>query len=178
MRKDTPDLYVDLSGWAKGYAVDQIAALLDGHDLHHYLVEIGGELRASGHNAEALEWSIAIEKPLDDERRPQTILRLTDRAMATSGDYRNYFDFGGQRFSHTIDVRTGRPVAHALAAVTVIDDSAATADALATALLVLGPETGLELAEELGIAGYFLVREPAGLDALSSSQFTAMTTLP
>jgi thiamine biosynthesis lipoprotein len=176
VRKDSADLYVDLSGWAKGFAVDELAALLDAHALENYLVEIGGELRARGHNASGLDWSIAIERPQEFERVPQTVLRVTDRSIATSGDYRNFFAHEGRRYSHTIDARTGRPVAHALAAVTVVHESAAYADAMATALLVLGPDAGPALAEELGIAAYFLLRGEDGIEALSSSLFVTLGT--
>lgn len=171
MRKAHKDLYVDLSGWAKGYAVDQVATVLDEYGLQDYLVEVGGELRASGSNADGLQWAVAIEKPIVDDRVPQVILRLTDCGVATSGDYRNFFDFDGNRYSHTIDARSGRPVAHALAAVTVIHDSAAFADAMATALLVLGPEAGPRLAEEFGVAGYFLVRGESGLEESTTPYF-------
>jgi thiamine biosynthesis lipoprotein len=177
VRKDIRDLYLDLSGWAKGFAVDEVATLLDGHALENYLVEIGGELRARGHNADEFKWSIAIEKPAFDERAPQTILRLTDCSVATSGDYRNYFAYEGIRYSHTIDARSGKPVSHALAAVTVIDDSAAFADAMATALLVLGPEAGPALAEQLELAAYFLVRGENGIEQVTTEGFLAMDLL-
>lgn len=169
MRKDTEDLYLDLSGWAKGYAVDRLAELLDERAIHNYLAEIGGELRVRGHNAEGLAWAIGIEKPRDDERLPQSVLRLTNTGVATSGDYRNFFDHEGVRYSHTIDARTGKPVAHELAAVTVIDPSVAFADAMATALLVLGPEAGPALAEEAGLAAYFQIRRQTGIDEVYSS---------
>lgn len=171
IRKDSHDIYVDLSGWAKGYAVDRLATLLDENALTDYLVEIGGELRVRGHNADRLLWAVAIERPEDSMRAPQTIVRLTDRGLATSGDYRNYFEYEGRRYSHTIDARSGWPVSHALAAVTVIDQSAAFADAMATALLVLGPEGGPALAEKLGIAGYFLVHGQTGIEELTTSFF-------
>lgn len=171
MRKRHGAMYVDLSGWAKGHAVDKVAELLDENGLSDYLVEIGGELRLRGHNAEGRKWAIAVEAPTTTSRRPQAVLRLTDTSVATSGDYRNYFDHDGQRYSHTIDARTGRPVAHDLAAVTVVSESAAWADAMATALLVLGPESGLALAEKLGIAGYFLVRNKTGIEELTTTSF-------
>ncbi len=174
IRKDNANVYVDLSGWAKGYAVDQVAAALNAAGLADYLVEIGGEMRASGHNAEGLAWAVAIEAPVFAGRNIQTILRLTDRGIATSGDYRNYFEHQGKRYSHTIDARSGRPVSHALAAVTVIDRSAAFADGMATALLVLGPEAGPELAEKLGVAGFFLIRSQAGVEELTTSFFDAL----
>ncbi len=174
IRKSNSDLYVDLSGWAKGYAADRVATVLEEHELQDYLVEIGGELRASGSNADGLKWAVAIEKPVRDERVPQVVLNLTDCGIATSGDYRNFFDYQGNRYSHTIDARSGRPVAHALAAVTVIHDSAAFADAMATALLVLGPEAGPALAQEWGVAAYFLVRSESGLEEVTTPYFDIM----
>lgn len=171
VRKDQGSLYVDLSGWVKGYAVDQLAALLDDHALTDYLVEIGGEIRMRGHNADSRKWAVAIEAPLHGMRAPQTVMRLTNHGIATSGDYRIYFEHEGERYSHTIDARSGWPVSHALAAVTVIDSSAAFADGMATALLVLGPEAGPVLAEKLGIAGYFLIRGQNGVEELTTSLF-------
>jgi thiamine biosynthesis lipoprotein len=171
MQKRHGGMYVDLSGWAKGHAVDKVAELLDEYGLRDYLVEIGGELRVRGHNAEGRKWAIAVEAPSTTTRRPHSVLRITDKSVATSGDYRNYFEHDGQRYSHTIDARTGRPVTHDLAAVTVVSESAAWADAMATALLVLGPESGLALAEKLGIAGYFLVRSKTGIEELTTSSF-------
>lgn len=176
VRKARPDIYVDLSAYAKGYAVDQIAELLDQQELRNYLVEIGGELRMRGNNASNQDWAIAVEKPSDTERAVQTVVHLTDRAMATSGDYRNFFEFAGQRFSHTIDSRTGRPVSHNAAAVTVVADSAALADALATALLVLGPDEGFEFAEQEEIAAYFLLREDTDIDEKVTAMFAALLT--
>lgn len=174
IRKDQYDIYVDLSGWAKGYAVDQVAEVLDENELANYLVEIGGEMRMRGHNADDLGWAVAIEAPAVSQRAAQTILRITDRGVATSGGYRNFFEHEGKRYSHTIDARSGRPVSHSLAAVTVIDSSAAFADGMATALLVLGPEAGPALAEKLGIAGYFLVHGQAGTEEFTTTFFDAM----
>lgn len=171
IRKDRVGVYIDLSAYAKGYAVDQVAMLLSDHDLENYLVEIGGELRVHGHNAGTDSWSIAIEKPADFKSEVQTIVQLTNIALATSGDYRNFFDFAGQRFSHTIDPQTGYPVTHNTAAVSVISDTAAFADAMATAMLVLGADEGLALAEREGIAAYFLLRTDLGIEAYSSQAF-------
>jgi len=171
IRKSPASVYIDLSGWAKGYAVDQIAGLLDAQKLTNYLVEIGGELKVRGHNAEQLNFSIAIEKPLSISEMSYTLMRLSDVSVATSGDYRNYFEEDGIRYSHTIDPRTGYPVSHELTGVTVISNHTAYADAVATAFLVLGPEDGLALAEKLRIAAYFLVRADSGIVEKSSSQF-------
>lgn len=175
VRKDVPDLYVDLSGWAKGHAVDQLAEVLDAHGLANYMVEIGGELRVKGKNSESRQWAIGIEAPSTSERVPQAVLRLTDTSVATSGDYRNYFSHDGEDYSHTIDARTGRPVTHDLAAVTVVDASAASADAMATALLVLGPDDGPELARKLGVAGYFLVRDQTGIREITTPEFDRLS---
>ena len=174
IRKALPGVYIDLSAYVKGYAVDQIAAILDDSDIANYLVEIGGELRMRGHNAERKNWAIAIEEPTDDARIVQSVIHISDSAVATSGDYRNFFEHAGIRYSHTIDPRTGRPVAHAAAAVTVVDDTAADADALATALLVLGPDEGLALAEHENIAAYFLVRDRDDIRERASGPFKAL----
>jgi thiamine biosynthesis lipoprotein len=174
IRKDRADLYIDLSAYAKGYAVDQIVALLTEQGLDDYLVEIGGELRLQGHNAVGEPWSVAIEKPADFESAVQTIVQLTGVAVATSGDYRNFFLFDGQRYSHTIDPNTGYPVTHNTAAVTVISDTAAFADAMATALLVLGVDEGMALAERQGIAAYFMLRSESGMEAYATLAFAEL----
>jgi thiamine biosynthesis lipoprotein len=174
LRKSAADVYVDLSGWAKGYAVDEIATLLDAGQLTNYLVEIGGELRVRGHNAEQRKFAIAVEKPLQNNGMEYSVVRLSDVAIATSGDYRNFYEHDGQRYSHTIDPRTGRPVTHDLTGVTVITESTAYADAMATALLVLGPEDGHALAEQLDLASYFLVRTDHGIEELTTSQFAQL----
>lgn len=171
VRKSDPQLYVDLSGWAKGYAVDEVAELLADRQLVNTLVEVGGEMRVSGHNSEARNWAVAIEAPSTSRRAPQSIIRITDTGVATSGDYRNYFEYDGRSYSHTIDPRTGQPVTHDLSAVTVLQASSAFADAMATALLVLGPEKGPELAEDLGIAAYFLIRAEAGIEEITTQAF-------
>jgi len=158
LKKDIPELHVDLSAYAKGYAVDRLAHLLDAHNQTNYLVEIGGELRARGMNAKGKPWAIAIETPARSGRSVRKIIGLDNAALATSGDYRNYFEYENQYFSHTIDPRTGRPVSHNAASVTVLADTAAFADAIATGLLVLGPTDGFEIAERQKIAAYFLLR--------------------
>jgi len=176
VRKDEPDLYVDLSGWAKGYAVDALADMLDERGFDNYLVEIGGELRVRGHNREGKNWAIGIEAPSTSARVPHAVVDVTNTSIATSGDYRNYFEHDGQRFSHTIDARTGHPVSHDLAAVTVIAPSAAYADAMATALLVLGPDAGPALAQELRVAAYFLVRNDTDILEITTAEFDTLGT--
>ena len=152
----------DLSAIAKGYAVDQVAAAL--RELGHgdFLVEVGGEVRAQGRRPDGAFWRVAIETPDSDPRGVFEVVSLRDIALATSGDYRNYYEAGGRRISHTIDPRTGHPVEHALASVSVLHSDAVHADALATALNVLGPEAGHALAEREGLAAYFIVRREDG----------------
>ncbi len=176
VRKDVPDLYVDLSGWAKGYAVDRVADMLEAREFENFLVEVGGELRVKGLNRDRNKWAIGIEAPSTSARVPYAIVDVTDTSVATSGDYRNFFEHQGQRFSHTIDARTGRPVSHSLAAVTVIAPSAAYADAMATALLVLGPDAGPALARELKLAAYFLVRGQTEIQEITTTEFDTLST--
>lgn len=175
MRKDHAELKVDLSGYAKGLAADEISALLGASGISNYLVEIGGDLRTRGLNAANVAWRIAIEMPDPAGRRVEKIIHVSGLGVATSGDYRNYFEFRGRRYSHTIDPRSGRPVTHNLASVTVLGETAAYADAMATALLVLGPEAGPEFAERENIAAYFLVRNGSGLIETTSSEFARLT---
>lgn len=159
VRKTRPDAYVDLSGIAKGFAVDRVRQLLVEHGVDDFLVEIGGELASGGARPDGQPWRIAIEQPVAGARRLQRLVDLKGRAIATSGDYRNFFDDRGRRYSHTIDPRDGSPVAHALAAVSVIADTTTEADAASTALMVLGPEAGPDWAREQGIAALFLSRD-------------------
>jgi len=177
LRKDIAELYLDMSAFGKGLAVDRIADWLEDADLHNYLVEVGGELRMAGRNASDKKWAIGIEIPDAGQRRPHTVIRLTDTAVATSGDYRNYFEVDGKRYSHTIDTRTGRPVTHSLASVTVLDENAYRADALATALLVMGPEKGMELATREQLAVLFLLRDAAGIDERTSPAFDQLRAI-
>ena len=158
LTKDRADIYCDLSAIAKGYAVDLVAQALDQAGGTDYMVEVGGEVRTKGLNMEGKPWRIAIEKPSPGGRAIQLVVPLSGLAMATSGDYRNYYEVEGQRFSHTIDPRTGRPIEHNLASVTVLHDRCALADAYATALMVLGADEGLAMAERLGLKALLIVR--------------------
>ena len=178
IRKTRPDVYVDLSAIAKGYAVDQVAELLEAQGIDNYLVEVGGEVRGRGHNRLGERWRIAIERPSIGHRSVQRVLHITDRAIATSGGYRNFFEYRGRRYSHFIDPRTGAPVVHDLASVTVIGESAMMADAWATAFTVLGPETGAALADREGIAALFLSGPEGELSAHSTRSFAEYEALP
>jgi thiamine biosynthesis lipoprotein len=176
VRKRITGLYVDLSSIAKGYGVDVIAAYLESLTIQDYLVEIGGEVRGSGRSHRGDYWRIAVEKPEAGQRQVQRIIEFSDSAVATSGDYRNYYEYDGKRFSHTIDPRTGSPVDHGLVSVTVLGDRAANADAWATALMVLGEDTGFQLAERKGIAALFLYRKGANIISKETAAFTRRVT--
>jgi thiamine biosynthesis lipoprotein len=167
-------LSLDLSAVAKGYAVDLVADHLEMLALPDYLVEIGGEIRVSGFNAEGVAWKIALEQP-QLFAAVDRVIDLTDIAVATSGDYRNYFEKDGQRYSHTIDPRSGQPIMHSLASVTVITESCAEADAWATAFSVMGVTQSKSLANQLGIATYMLVRQEDDFVAISSDDFEPYT---
>ena len=178
LRKSVPGLHIDLSAIAKGYAVDAVTDLLDARGLSDYLMEIGGEVRARGRNAAGERWSIGIEVPDRKARKVQRVVRLPDMAMATSGDYRNYFEYDGVFYSHTIDPRTGKPVRHALAEVSVVAATAMDADAWATALLVMGTDDGQRLADELGLAVLFQERWPEGIRLQATASFAGLSGWP
>ncbi len=160
--KQHPGLEVDLSAVAKGFGVDQAARALEARGHEHYLVEVGGEVRARGERPAGGPWRLAIERPEPDGRAVHAVVPLRDQAMATSGDYRAFYEQEGERLTHIVDPRVGRPVAHSLASVSVVAGDCAMADAWATALLVLGPEEGPRAAEANGIAAYFVVRSRDG----------------
>ncbi|RTE86757.1 MULTISPECIES: FAD:protein FMN transferase [Gammaproteobacteria] len=167
------DVFIDLSGIAKGYAVDQVSEYLLDLGIENFLVNIGGDLRSQGKRSEDAMWRVGIEVPTDQRQMAQHILPLTNMAILGSGDYRNYFEENGVRYSHTINPTNGRPIAHRLAAVHVLLESAAEADAWATALLVLGEQRGLSLANELGIDAVFIYREGNDFATLMSNSFKA-----
>ena len=160
--KNDPKVEIDLSAIAKGYGVDHVASGLESLGRNDYLVEIGGELRASGNRPKGGPWRVAIERPQVEGRAIQSVLELRNQAMATSGDYRIFYIEDGKHVSHTIDPRTGRPVEGGPASVTVLADTATEADAWATTLMVLGEREGLALAEEHGIAALVLIRNEDG----------------
>lgn len=171
MSKQLPELYIDLSTIAKGYGVDRVALLLEQLEIQNYLIEIGGEMRMKGSKPGAEPWRIAIEKPISTERSVQRVIELGDAAVATSGDYRNYYEHDGVRFSHIIDPHTGKPIQHNLVSVTVITDNCMDADAYATALTVMGPQRALEFAEQKQLAVVLITREADGFKELTSSAF-------
>jgi FAD:protein FMN transferase len=163
IRKSDPAVTLNLSAIAKGFAVDEVARELEDLGSVDYLVEIGGELRVRGERGDGEAWRVGVERP--SEGWPRTVLHgyvVGDRSLATSGDYRSYFEAEGVRYSHTIDPTTGRPIVHRLASVSVVAEDCTAADAWATALMVLGPEEGYNLAVERDLAALFLVRAAGG----------------
>jgi len=177
LRKASASLNIDLSAIAKGRGVDDVAALLETKGIDDYLVEIGGEVRARGQKPGGKPWRIAVEAPLREERRIVTSFALDNGAVATSGDYRNFFESGGRYYSHLLDPRTGSPVEHRTAAVTVVADTATRADALATALLIMGKADGYALAERENIAALFVERIDGDIVAEPTSRFSELSSL-
>lgn len=174
VKKSNPNTLLDLSAFAKGYAIDEVAKLLNALNVEHFLVEIGGEVRGGGTNARGNAFAIGIESPNPGGLSGQYSIRLVDAAIATSGDYRNFTVIEGTRYSHAIDPRTATPVTHTLAAVSVVDISAATADALATALLVMGPDNGVRFAIQHELAALFVIRDGDEFRSLSTPDFEAL----
>jgi len=173
VKKDRTDIYCDLAAIAKGYAVDRVSGLLDEKNLDNFLVEIGGEIRTKGKNQKNRPWKIGIASP-DDPQGIYGVVDVSNSALATSGDYRNFFERDGIRYSHTIDPHTGFPIRHNLASVTVIDPSCMIADAMATAISVLGPEKGYELAVRENLAIYMIVRDKDGFLDKMTPQFSTI----
>ncbi len=165
LSKSAAQVEVDLSAIAKGFAVDEVSRALLGAGHANHLVEIGGEIQARGTNSKGQPWRLGVETPDASSplsRSVETVVPLSDQAMATSGDYRDYREVDGIRVSHTIDPRTGLPIRHGLASVTVLHESCTLADAWATALNVLGPDEGLTVAEREGLSALLLVRQSDG----------------
>lgn len=169
--KSIPPLALDLSGIAKGFGVDELAGYLASLGIEHYLVDIGGEMRFKGHNRQQQPWRIAIENPSDPSQPTSRLITPGEAALATSGDYRNYFEQSGVRYSHTLDPRTGRPITHHLVSATVLHPSCMTADGLATAFSVLGHEKALAIANQHQIPLLLLIKTPTGFTEHYSTAF-------
>lgn len=175
LRKVDAAVRIDLSAIAKGFGVDAVVELLSGMGYRNFLVEIGGEVRGRGVRPDGNAWRVAVEKPAAGERAVELVVPLHDAAIATSGDYRNFFEFNGIRYSHVVDPRTGSPPDNGVASVTVVTADATTADGLATGLMVMGKDAGLALAEREGLAVLFILRRPDGFEIIGSSAFDKLT---
>lgn len=167
------DVFIDLSAIAKGHATDRVAAYLDQQGIEHYLVNLGGDLITRGHRNidDKTAWRIGIEVPEDGQQRAQHVLPLDSISVATSGDYRHYFEAEGQRYSHTIDPRNGKPITHDLASVSVFHPSNAWADGWATAIMVAGDEEGMAMARDHDLNVLMLVRERDQWRSMASPAF-------
>lgn len=179
MRKMQPDAQVYLAAIGKGYGADKVGRALESLGITDYMVEIGGDLYASGRNPSGLPWQIGVETPDATNRSVMDVVGISGHGLASSGDYRNYFEEDGQRYTHVIDPATGRPIEHKTASATVLADNAMLADAWATAMLILGRERGLEIAEAQNLAVLFVERDPA-VEALrfkttASARFAELT---
>lgn len=176
LRKSDPLLSVDLSAIAKGHGVDRMIDLLASIGANNVFVEIGGEVRTAGDKA-GQPWTVGLQQPDATSKLVAVAHPLRDESVATSGDYYNFFEFEGRRYSHTIDPRTGRPIEHALASVSVITSDCMTADAWATALEVLGPEAGLQVARQQQLDALFMIRgEDGAISSVGIGQFAAANT--
>lgn len=173
MAKKHPLITVDLNTIGKGYVVDLVAELLESHAINNYMIEIGGEMRLKGQNVNEGLWRVGVLKPVSNERKAKLEVYPGDNGLATAGDYYQYFEQDGKRFSHIIDPVTGKPVSHNLASVTVIHPSSMTADGLSTGLLVMGEKVGLAFAEKHQIAVYMIIRDG---DKFISKMSTAFKT--
>lgn len=180
--KKVPDLSLDLGSIAKGYGVDAVSALLRKRGFTDFLVEIGGEVLASGTRIDGKHWRLGINTPLKDTAYTEVykVLFLKDRALATSGDYRNFFEIEGERFAHVIDPRTGYPVTNGVVSASVVADTCTLADGLATAVMVMGAPAGIALIDRLeGVEGLVVVRSAEGrLIDFASRGFPALTADP
>ena len=176
--------YIDLSSVAKGFGTDQVARRLEREGVTDFLIDISGELRAHGRRPDGGDWQVGIEKPgaatgaaesVDEIAR---VVTLRDRAIATSGDYRHFFEDGGRFYSHHIDPRSGRPVEHRIASVTTIADDCMHADSIGTALMVLGPERGMAWARERGLAVLMILHDGERFVERTTPAFDAVLRTP
>tara|TARA_Y100000588_G_scaffold270844_1_gene286463 strand:- start:58925 stop:59893 length:969 start_codon:yes stop_codon:yes gene_type:complete len=172
LKKSFSNLNVDLSAIAKGFAVDRLSEMLNSLGTTAFLVDIGGEMRAKGtRRGSNSVWRIGIESPVVASQQIQKVVELDNSSIATSGDYRNYFEVDKVRYSHEIDPRTGRPISHRLASVTVVDASCMDADGWATALLILGTDEGYALANQKDLAAFFVIKTEEGFEEKMTVRF-------
>lgn len=173
--KEQSAIQLDFNAIAQGYSVDVLADFIEEKGVEDYMVEIGGELRCKGVNAKGNYWNIGIDKPLEntEKREMQTVVPLKNKAMATSGNYRKFYENGGKKYSHTINPKTGWPVKHQLLSATVLADDAMSADAFATVFMVMGKDVAVDFLEkhkELNLQVYFIYQEKDKLEVYSTIQ--------
>jgi len=179
LKKHRADAHIYLAAIGKGYGADVVGRALAAEGVHDMLVEIGGDLYATGRNADGLPWQIGVETPAALSGGVLGVIGVADMGLASSGDYRNYFERDGRRYSHVIDPVTGRPITHDTASATVLAETAAHADAWATAMMTLGRERGLEVAERENVAVLFVERDRSASDlqfrTAPSTRFSEVT---
>lgn len=178
LRKDRPDLYVDLSTFGEGWGADRVAALLEAQGVRNYLVEIAGASRSRGVNAHGEAWRLGIQKPTDEYAAAQAVIVPKGQAVSTSGSYRNYYERDGKRYSHIIDPRTGRPITHRLVSATIITPTALEADGWDTALMVMGTEAALQFAQKNHLAVYLVTKTNSGFSAIYTPEFAQYLAKP
>ncbi len=171
LKKDLPEMRVDLATIGEGFAADELSRMLDEAGIKNYLVHVAGAMRTRGFNPSGAPWKIAVEQPSDLIGGVNSAIDIHNRAVSTAGSYHNYFEKNGQRFSHAIDPRTGKPITHNTVSVTVIGDSATYTDAMDTGLLILGVDDALKYANEHNVAIYCLVKTEKGFEARWSKAF-------
>jgi thiamine biosynthesis lipoprotein len=176
VRKARPDVRCDLSSVVPGYAADRLWTELADRGFTGFLVDVGGEVRTRGRNESGAPWQVAIERPDPKGDAIQRLVPISDLAITTAGDYRQYREIDGRRVAHILDPRTGRPLTHRLASVTVIDQLAVRADAFDTALMVLGSEEGMALATKLDLAALFIERTDEGFSERATPRFEAIAS--
>ena len=179
LRKRDPLVKLSLDSIAQGFTIAGMARILEGHGIHNYLAEIGGEMKVKGRKANGTPWRVAVEKPTPLSREVQRILELRQTqgiAVMTSGTYRNYFEADGQTYSHILDPRTGMPVTHGLLSTTLLHPDPTLADAWSTALLCLGETEGLRVAAAEGLEVLFIYREGDQLKEAMTGGFAAQTS--
>ncbi|GHS86821.1 FAD:protein FMN transferase [Bacteroidia bacterium] len=168
--KDIPDIQIDFNAIAQGYSADVLSQFFENQSIYNYLIDVGGEIIANGQKPNGSHWVVGIEVPAqnkDDDRTIFTKIELKDRSIVTSGNYRKYYEKDGKRYAHTIDPKTGKPAEHNLLSVSVIDSTAWRADALATAMMVLGVQQAQQLAQRIqGLETYFICAEGTELRLL------------
>lgn len=164
--KNNPAIQFDVNAIAQGYTVDKVAMLLESKNIKNYMVEVGGELKVKGVNPDGLMWKVGVDKPIENSdetnRQLQSIVSISDIALATSGSYRKFVELNGVKYSHTINPITGYPTHHHLLSVTVLASTGSTADALATAIMVMGLEKGKQFILENKISAYLIFSDEAG----------------
>lgn len=171
LSKAIPDLYLDLSTLGEGAASDEIAVLLEHKGVHNYLIEVAGAVRSKGNNSKGKPWRVAIVKPADQPGAFSDVVTPNGMALSTAGSYRNYYELDGQRYSHIIDPATGAPVTHKLVSASVMANTALEADALDTALMVMGPDQAMAFAKEHQLAAYLIIKTEQGFTAKFTPQF-------